>query len=311
MTPAAPSAIPTRAAPDGTRTVAALRREVARTIGSGSPTAALDARIIVAHLLGCVPEQLPLRDEEAADDEMAVRALQLGRRRAAGEPVARIVGEKEFHGMPFALSAETLIPRPDTETLVDAALAAIADEWSPGATIDILDLGTGSGAILIALLAELANCRGLGIDLSADALATASANARRHGVADRADFALGDWARGIRQRFAVVVANPPYIESSVIGSLPVDVRDHDPHLALDGGADGFDAIHAILADLDRVLAPGGIALIEIGAGQAKTVAALADAHGFACSFCRDLAGTDRVAVLRRRSETGARSVDRG
>jgi release factor glutamine methyltransferase len=298
------------AASGGSRTVAALRREVARTIGAGSPTAALDARIIVAFLLGCVPGQLPLRDEEIADDETAVRALALAARRVAGAPVARIVGEKEFHGLTFALSPETLIPRPDTETLVDAALSAITEDWSQAATLNILDLGTGSGAILVALLRELPNSRGVGVDLSRDAVATASANAERHGVRNRASFAVGDWTRGLKQRFEVVVANPPYIESAAIANLPVDVRDHDPHLALDGGADGFDAIHAILADLDRVLAPAGIALIEIGAGQAETVSALADAHGFECRFCRDLAGIDRVAFLRRR-EPGPPADDRG
>ena len=283
-------------------TVAGVRRAVARRIGSASPTAALDARIIVAHLLGCVPGQLPLRDEEAADESLSAAADVLAARRAVGEPVARIVGEKEFHGLMFVVSPETLVPRPDTETLVDAALAVVDENWGRDAPLRILDLGTGSGAILIALLAELLHGRGTGIDMAAGALATAAENAARHGVSDRAAFVAGDWTRGLRDRFDVVVANPPYIESGAIAGLQVEVRDHDPHLALDGGADGMDAFHAILADLDRVLAEPGVAVLEVGAGQAETVAGLAAAHGFRCTFRRDLAGIDRAAVISRRTE---------
>ena len=283
-------------------TVAGVRRAVARRIGSASPTAALDARIIVAHLLGCVPGQLPLRDEEAADESLSAAADVLAARRAAGEPVARLVGEKEFHGLMFVVSPETLVPRPDTETLVDAALAVVDENWGRDAPLRILDLGTGSGAILIALLAELLHGRGTGIDMAAGALATAAENAARHGVSDRAAFVAGDWTRGLRDRFDVVVANPPYIESGAIAGLQVEVRNHDPHLALDGGADGMDAFHAILADLDRVLAEPGVAVLEVGAGQAETVAGLAAAHGFRCTFRRDLAGIDRAAVISRRTE---------
>jgi release factor glutamine methyltransferase len=283
-------------------TVAGVRRAAARRIGSASPTAALDARIIVAHLLGCVPEQLPLRDEEEAPAPLALEAEAFATRRASGEPVARILGEKEFHGLTFALSPDTLIPRPDTETLVDAALAVVAADTDRDAPIAILDLGTGSGAILIALLTELPNARGTGTDAAAGAVETATGNAARHGVADRARFAVGDWTRGIKDRFDLVVANPPYVESSAISGLPVEVREHDPHLALDGGADGMDAIHAILSDLDRVLADGGVAFVEIGAGQAATVGGLAEAHGFHCTFHSDLAGIDRVALLRRQAE---------
>lgn len=284
------------------RTVASVRREAARAIGSSSPTAALDARILVAHLIGCVPEQLPLRDDEEAGASLAAAAEALAVRRKKGEPIARLTGEKEFYGLRFALSPDTLIPRPDTETLVDAALAVVAEDWSRDATLAILDLGTGSGAILVSLLTQLPNCRGVGIDLAAGAVETARKNAERHGVAGRATFAAGDWTRGIRERFDLVVSNPPYIETADIARLQVDVRDYDPHLALDGGADGLDAIHAIVADLGRVLTENGAALIEIGAGQAETVKALAAAHGFACDFRSDLAGIERVAVLNRLGE---------
>lgn len=284
------------------RTVADVRRAVSRAIGNGSPTAALDARIIVAHLLGCVPEQLPLRDTEAAPEALATEALALAARRAAGEPVARIVGEKEFHGLTFALSADTLVPRPDTETLVDAAVEFANARDAAGTGVSILDLGTGSGAILVSLLSALPKATGLGIDIAPGAIETARVNAARHSVETRSRFAEGNWATGIRERFDIVAANPPYIETGVIAGLAVDVREHDPHLALDGGADGLDAIFSILADLDRVLADGGLGLIEVGAGQAATVKGLAEAHGFDCRFRRDLAGIDRVALMRRQSD---------
>ena len=284
-------------------TVGSVRREVVRRIGGASPTAALDARVIVAYLLGCAPGQLALRDEEDASGFLASDANALAVRRAAGEPVARIVGEKEFHGLMFVLSADTLVPRPDTETLVDAALAVVKEDWSVKATLEILDLGTGSGAILISLLTELPNCRGIGIDLAQGAVETARENADRHGVSERTTFTVGNWTHGVKQRFDVIVANPPYIETGAIAGLQVEVRDHDPHLALDGGADGFDAIHAILGDLDRVLNERGVAFVEIGAGQAETVSGLAEAHGFRCEYRADLARIDRVAVLSRQSES--------
>jgi release factor glutamine methyltransferase len=222
-----------------------------------------------------------------------IRALAL--RRTTGEPVARLLGEKEFYGLSFALSPETLVPRPDTETLIDAVLATVDRIAQPA----ILDLGTGSGAILLALLTELPNATGVGVDLSADALATAARNAERLGIARRVQFRQGDWAAGIDRRFDIVVSNPPYNASPEILDLPVEVREHDPHLALDGGLDGLDAYRVIIADLGRVLTPGGRAFLEIGAGQAEAVSDLASAAGFMCDFRRDLAGIDRVAVLNR------------
>lgn len=283
-------------------TVASLRREIIRMLGATTETAALDARVIVAHFMGCVPAQLALRDDEEIGAALAEEARGFARRRAEGEPVARLTGEKEFWGMALTLAPETLIPRPDTETLVEAVLARVEEDWNRAATLRLLDLGTGSGAILLALLSELPNSEGLGIDIQAAAVTTARANAERHGLASRASFEIGDWSARVRGTYDVVVANPPYIETQEIATLPVDVRDHDPHVALDGGADGFDAIHAILADLSRILAPGGVAFIEVGAGQAATVVELAGAHGFAAGFRRDLAGHERVAILSRQSE---------
>jgi len=249
----------------------------------------------VAHLLHCRPNDLPLRDldDVAATDATAIRGL--AARRATGEPIARILGEKEFYGLSLILSPETLVPRPDTETVVDAVLAST--ERSAGTAI--LDLGTGSGAILLALLTELPNATGVGIDRSAEAVATAAKNAERLGIARRAQFRPGDWMAGIERRFDLVVSNPPYIARDEIESLPVEVRAHDPHVALDGGADGLDAYRAVFPDLDRVLTAEGRGFFEIGFGQATDVAALAKQSGFGCLFVRDLAGTERVAVLSR------------
>jgi release factor glutamine methyltransferase len=276
-------------------TVADLRLEIARILGSTSQTAALDARLLIAHVLGCMPNDVLLRDGEVAGAVVAFRVQTLARRRIAGEPIARIVGNKEFYGLNLTLSADTLIPRPDTESLVDAVLVVV-DRESP---VAILDLGTGSGAILLALLSQLPNARGLGVDISEGAIVAARANARRHGLSDRAEFVVGDWADGIVTRFDVVVANPPYIATPDIPGLPVEVRDHDPHVALDGGSDGLDAVRVIVSDLDRVLADGGAAFIEIGFGQAQAMVALARAARFACSFRRDLAAIERVAIISR------------
>ena len=278
-------------------TVAALRREIAAMLAGASPTAALDARLIVAHILGWTPNDVLLRDRDEVDDAAVQSARALASRRAGGEPVARIVGEKEFYGLTFRLSPETLVPRPDTETVVDAVLATVERE----ASLTILDLGTGSGAVLLALLVQLPNATGIGVDVSEGALATARGNAENLGVTNRSAFRTGDWSRHIDGRFDVVVANPPYIENSAIAGLPVEVRDHDPHLALDGGANGLVAIRAILSDLDRVLAPDGAAFVEIGFDQADEVRQHAAANGFACAFRRDMAGIDRVAVVSRQS----------
>jgi release factor glutamine methyltransferase len=281
-------------------TVAELRREIAASLAGVSDSAALDARLIVAHAMGIVPDAVLFQDDAQIGGGQMLRARNLADRRKRGEPVARIVGEKEFYGLTLALSPATLVPRPDTEALVDAVLGVVDHD----AAVAILDLGTGSGAILLALLSQLPNAAGIGVDASADALSTAADNAQRLGLQARASFAVGDWARGITTQFAVVVSNPPYIAHSEIASLPVDVRDYDPHIALDGGDDGLEAYRAIFSDLDRVLAEDGAAFLEIGFGQADAVASLAAEHGFNATFRRDLAGIERVAILGRKAAVG-------
>ncbi|HZP21614.1 MAG TPA: peptide chain release factor N(5)-glutamine methyltransferase [Bauldia sp.] len=277
-------------------TVSDLRREIARQLAA-SPTAALDARLLVAHVLGIAPADLILADPHPVDAASRERALALAARRAAGEPVGRILGHREFWGLDLRLSPETLEPRPDSETLVEAALASVSDRLAP---LRILDLGTGTGAILLALLSELPAATGIGADRSPGALATAAANARRHDLDGRARFVAADWTGPFAGRFDLVVSNPPYVASREIDSLPVEVRGFDPHLGLDGGEDGLAAYRAILAGIGRLVADGGRALLEVGQGQAAEVAEMGRAAGLAPAFHRDLAGVERVVSFRRR-----------
>ena len=287
-------------------TIASLRREIAALLRrafaadgrDGSP--GLDARLLVAHALGRDGSQVAVFDDlpVGADDREV--AIGLAERRIAGEPVARIVGRKEFWGLDFELSGETLVPRPDTETLVEAALEAIDRDERRNDGLAILDIGTGSGAILLALLSELPAATGLGTDRAPGAVLTASRNAARLGLAARARFAVADWAAAARGGFNVIVANPPYIESETISGLPAEVARHDPRLGLDGGIDGLDAYRAILADLGRLLSEQGRAFLEVGSGQAGAVLALAGGCGFDAVSRRDLAGVDRVIEIWRR-----------
>ena len=289
------------AAVSGTVSVGALRREIARTLAKTSSSAALDARLIVAHALKIDPGEVILRETALIGPETRRDALAMAARRAAGEPVARIVGEKEFWGLAFRLSAETLVPRPDTETLVSAALAAVRGRLI-GTPQRILDIGTGSGAILLALLTELPDATGTGTDRARGALETARDNAGRLRLTGRAAFVEADWASGVAGPFDLVVSNPPYVEAGEIAALPLEVRDHDPHLALDGGQDGLDAYRAIIPDLDRLLAEHGRAFLEVGAGQAGAVAGLGATAGYVSKRHRDLAGIERVVELARRAD---------
>jgi release factor glutamine methyltransferase len=282
-------------------TIGTLRRRIATMLRQafaarghdGAP--ALDARLLTAHAVGLAPEAVPLHDDELVAGEAAAHALGLAERRAAGEPVARILGHREFHGLDFLLSADTLVPRPETETLVDAALAMLA----PEARARIVDAGTGSGAILLSVLAERPNAIGVGVDIAPGAVTTARQNAMRLGLDGRALFVAGDWLAAVG-RADVILANPPYIEEHVIGRLDIEVRQHDPLRALSGGEDGLTAIRTIIADSNRVLGENGLLLMEIGAGQGLRVARIAEANGMTVRFVQDLAGVDRVAVLGRR-----------
>lgn len=216
-------------------------------------------------------------------------------RRLAGEPVARILGEKEFYGLPFRLNAATLVPRPDTELLVDEALRWLASR--PRA--QILDLGTGTGAIPVAILANAPGIRGLATDLSPDALDAARGNAERNGVGDRLAFRQGSWFEPIQEgeRFDLILSNPPYIESAVIEGLAPEVRDFDPRLALDGGPDGLGPYRIIAVEAGKHLHSGGSLMVEIGSGQGAAVAGLMEKQGFSgVRVEKDLGGLDRVVI---------------
>jgi release factor glutamine methyltransferase len=263
---------------------------------AGVETPGLDARLLAQHALGLDTAALLTAPEAEADQAAAELALAFARRRAAGEPVARILGVREFFGLPFRLDAATLVPRPDTEVLVAAALAELRPAERPWR---LVDLGTGSGAILVALLAHLPRAFGLGVDLSQAAAAAALANAQANGVAERAAFAVGDWLDAISGRFDAIVANPPYIAAKEIAVLDREVRDHDPHLALDGGADGLDCYRNLLRTAAMALAPGGFFGLELGAGQAPEVTRIATMLGWRVEkLDKDAAGHDRAMILR-------------
>ncbi|WP_395697233.1 peptide chain release factor N(5)-glutamine methyltransferase [Methylocella sp.] len=279
------------------RTFEAARRALSRALreaGLASPD--LDARLLVCAALGLDHAAL-LRAPDAPLGEAGARRLAgFARRRLAREPVARILGAREFWGARFSLGAETLDPRPDTETLVEAAL----DGAPRGRTLNILDLGVGSGAILGALLLELPLAFGVGVDRAAQACAQARANLAALGLGTRAAFVCADWTAPLCGRFDLIVSNPPYVAHGDIARLEPEVRLHDPLLALDGGADGLDAYRAIAPGALRLLAPGGLLAFEVGAGQAEAVGALLREAGFGdFDSRRDLNGVDRVVSARR------------
>jgi release factor glutamine methyltransferase len=292
------------AKPDGTntRTVAEMRRTLAaRFRAGGFDTPDLDARILVGHALGLDHGALAAAATHrlGTDEESAIAAL--ANRRLGGEPVARILGYKEFWSLPLRIDAATLVPRPETETVVEAALAAL-DAGGPRARkLRIADLGTGSGALILALLSELPSAIGVGTDTSTKALVVARDNARRL-AQTRARFIACNMTAALRGPFDAIVSNPPYIASGDIATLAPDVRDFDPHLALDGGTDGLDFYRAIAAAAPALLAPGGVLVVELGIGQAEPVARLFTAAGLApAPPCPDLNGTPRALVARKRA----------
>jgi release factor glutamine methyltransferase len=249
--------------------VTAARRLLAdRLRNHGVESADLDARLLVGHALGLDHTALAaaagrklVPTEVGAIDRLAARRL-------GGEPVARILGRKEFWGLPLAVSAATLVPRPDSETLVEAALACIDAAGGRMRALRLADLGTGSGALLLALLSELPQAHGVGTDLCPAALAVARQNADALGLAARASFVACDFGAALQGSFDLVVCNPPYVQTGEIAALAAEVREHDPRLALDGGADGLDGYRAIADDARRLLARSGRLVVELGAGQA-------------------------------------------
>ncbi len=279
--------------PAGT-TVGGAVRAVRAALAPLTEGALAEARLLVGHVAGLDLTGLVVGAEReiAAADLATLSALV--RRRLAGEPVQRLIGEAWFFGRRFRLSAETLIPRPDTEVLVDAVLARLEGVANPV----VADIGVGSGAILVSLLAERGDMIGVGVDVSADALATARANAQALGVGTRATWVRGSWVEPLGGgRFAAIVSNPPYIASAEIAGLDAEVRLFDPPAALDGGADGLAAYRALAATMAERLEPGGLVALEIGFDQGAAVVRLLAEAGFtAIDVLPDLAGRDRVVI---------------
>ena len=284
------------------QTVEAARRALtARFKSAAIDSAELDARMLVGAVLGLDLTGMITAAGRILDSSESLRLEDFTRRRLAGEPVARILGHKEFWGLPLQLSPATLVPRPDTETVVELALELLRADGALDRPLRIADLGTGSGAILLALLSELPGAHGFGTDISAAALQTAHSNAARAGLADRATFLPCDYATGLTGSFDLIVSNPPYIRSADIGGLAAEVRDYDPGAALDGGADGFDAYRALIPQAAGLLAPGGALVVEAGQGQSQQIEGLMTATGLTPAGApkADLAGVQRAVAGRK------------
>lgn len=268
---------------------------------AGIENASLDARLLVEHFSSTTRADAISRPDTPIDAATVASVRAAIARRIAGEPVHRILGFREFYGLRLTLSPETLEPRPDTETLVDAVLPHLRQIAARGEPCRILDLGTGTGAIALALLAEVPEATAVGADISADALATASRNAVENGLAERFEAVRSDWFEKISGTFHVIVANPPYIPTKELGTLQGEVRDFDPARALDGGADGLDAYRTIAEQAKAYLEAAGRVAVEIGHTQKEAVRGLFEAAGFRIVEARsDLAGRDRVLVFTRK-----------
>ncbi|MGE3712580.1 MAG: peptide chain release factor N(5)-glutamine methyltransferase [Hyphomicrobiaceae bacterium] len=257
--------------PLSAQTAGAAVREIAAELASrGFESPSLDARFLIESVTGETREALALNPQRAlTSDERETISAHLARR-LAHEPVSRILGRRAFYGREFEVSPATLDPRPETETLVEVALEIVQARGMSARPIRILDIGTGTGCLLLTLLAELPMASGLGTDPSAAALSVAEANAKRMALEPRAQWLKTDGLTGVSGPFDLAVANPPYIPSGEIGTLPPAVRDFDPHLALDGGADGLSVFRQIVSAA-RLVIPAGFVVLEVGAGQAEGV----------------------------------------
>jgi release factor glutamine methyltransferase len=284
------------------QTIEAARRAlVARFNAEGIDSAELDARMLVGAVLNLDLTGLIAAAARRITAAEAAGVEDFARRRVSGEPVARILGHKEFWGLKLRLSPETLVPRPDTETVVELALAMLRAAPVSGSRLHIADIGTGSGAILLALLHELREAFGIGTDVSIAALRTARRNAADLELAERTAFVACDYAAALSGRFDLIVSNPPYVRSKDIADLADEVRDHDPHRALDGGADGLNAYRALIPHAARLLGPGGALVVEAGRGQSSDIEGLMTAAGLTLAGAprADLAGILRAVAARK------------
>jgi release factor glutamine methyltransferase len=278
-------------------TVDAVRRALAARFNeAGIDAAELDARLLVGAALKLDLTGLIASSARRLTMSEAERVEAFATRRLRGEPVARILGEKEFWGLKLKLSAETLVPRPDTETVVELALELTRDEPASANAMRILDIGTGTGAILLALLSERTEALGVGTDISEGALATAKRNAVGLGYASRAGFVACNYASALKGPFDLVVSNPPYIRSADIADLAEEVRAHDPFAALHGGTDGLDAYRALIPQAVQLLRDGGALVVEAGYDQSRQIEGLMTTAGLTvpCAPKADLAGIPRA-----------------
>jgi release factor glutamine methyltransferase len=287
------------------KTVEEARRALAANLKSGGITSAeLDARLLLGDVLGLDLTGMIVAGGQRLRSGEAQRVEEFMQRRLDGEPVARILGVKEFWGLPLQLSAATLVPRPDTETVVEFALEISAGEHG-GQPRRILDIGTGSGAILLALLSEWREASGVGTDISPAALKTARHNAARLGFASRAMFVACNYTAALSGTFDLIVSNPPYVCSADIAELDREVRNFDPRHALDGGVDGLDAYREIIVESARLLAPGGTLIVEAGSGQSGLISQMmAVVSGLTAVRPpkADLAGIPRAVAGRKRPD---------
>ena len=275
-----------------------LMAQTFRAAGIDTPEA--DARLLLGHALRLDRSKLISQDDRILESREIDAASALAMRRLKHEPVSRISGEKEFWSLPLTVTPDVLVPRPETETVVEAALdVVVRDAGLRMEKLRVLDIGTGSGALLLALLSEFPNAIGVGTDISAAALAVARANAERNKLAGRCVFACCDMAAGLPGPFDLIVSNPPYIARDDIAMLAPEVRDYDPSLALDGGHDGLDGYRAVAARAVGLLGAGGHLIVELGAGQEAAVHTLFTNAGLQVGTVRpDLAGIPRAVNAR-------------
>lgn len=273
----------------------ALREAVNTLQKAHIESASLDARLLLEHAMSISREQLLFKMDESLSPAQTEAYRALVTQRATRRPMAQIIGKREFFGLSFEVTPAVLDPRPDSETLVEAVLKRVKDKQ---ASLSLLDLGTGSGCLLLALLYELKNTTGTGVDLSEEALKVAYENAMHLGLKERATFIASHWCMQVEGEFDIIVSNPPYIPTHDIADLQPEVSQFEPKLALDGGADGLSCYRAIIASLPKHLAAGGLAAVEIGIGQQQAVEALITQNGLKVSgIAHDLHGIARCILI--------------
>jgi release factor glutamine methyltransferase len=276
-----------------------LNHLIARLRAEASEYASLEARVLMCHVLMCDSVALMCEPDAIVSLRAYEMLLAYAERRARGEPLAHILGEREFWSLSFEVTPATLVPRPDSETVVEAVLAHCR-RLGDDRPYSVVDLGTGSGCLLISVLRELPRAYGIGVDLSREALDVALRNSRRHHVADRSYFCSGHWLTALKGPFDIIISNPPYIPTQDIASLDVTVRDYDPHLALDGGPDGLNAYRSIVSDVPNVLSEDGCVFLEVGINQMCAIEGLLPAmHLKKKDIYKDLEGKERVLSISR------------